>query len=628
MGDIVTSANAAFRDYVTDGVPASGDNDPVKSEIRSTFNVVENRIKIIEDLAVNGVRRSSESIRVRATANVAISTALENGDTLNGVTLATGNHVFLGSQTAPAENGIYTVVASGAASRATFADSAAELARIGFLIREGTVGAGEYWTLPLEAASITLGTTALTFAQIALATGIDAPTFMGDRNQFDSAAIIDQFECLPGGTIADRTGLNDSAVSGWIWVRGRAAITVSGLQAKDVIDPYYHFMANDKTTLLKAGQFQSSAIGSGAGEVIVVPPTAYWFRFSPRQRNAASASYGAVQVEYGARKTAYQNYSERLLTLDAKTLPHDYVPDRPEFLLFGDSITETGDVTTGELNIDAVIGGGFTGRDNWPRVALPLLGINEAYNYAEGGAHFASVAGLTTYQKMENQIALAITNGRTPDLIVIAAGTNDYSSSITVPGSYSLGSYATALAGGYEARVTGAISGTTLTVSAVASGTLAVGMRVSGTGITRGTTITALGTGSGGTGTYTVSTSQTVSSTAILAENLAISMQAMRAAFRDIATQWPIAKRFASLPIQRPDYTVEQMATWLGDIRAMAGRYGFEVIEANSRSGIVGEFESVGGAGPDLSDGLHPDASGIRKLGECIAGAIRPHLFI
>ncbi|WP_267550396.1 baseplate J/gp47 family protein [Rhizobium rhizogenes] len=63
-----------------------------------------------------------------------------------------------------------------------------------------------------------------------------------------------------------------------------------------------------------------------------------------------------------------------------------------------------------------------------------------------------------------------------------------------------------------SASFTGAVSGTTLTVSAVASGTLAVGQTISDTtgNLVIGTTITALGTGTGGTGTYTVSNSQTV----------------------------------------------------------------------------------------------------------------------
>jgi hypothetical protein len=69
------------------------------------------------------------------------------------------------------------------------------------------------------------------------------------------------------------------------------------------------------------------------------------------------------------------------------------------------------------------------------------------------------------------------------------------------------------------AIVTGAISGTTLTVSAVTSGTLRIGQTIEGTGVTDGTIIKAFGTGSGGVGTYTVSASQTVSSTTIYAMN-------------------------------------------------------------------------------------------------------------
>ena len=73
-----------------------------------------------------------------------------------------------------------------------------------------------------------------------------------------------------------------------------------------------------------------------------------------------------------------------------------------------------------------------------------------------------------------------------------------------------------------QAVFTGSISGTTLTVSAVTSGTIVVGTGITGTGVTAGTTVTALGTGTGGTGTYTVSASQTVSSTTITATGFPI----------------------------------------------------------------------------------------------------------
>ena len=71
---------------------------------------------------------------------------------------------------------------------------------------------------------------------------------------------------------------------------------------------------------------------------------------------------------------------------------------------------------------------------------------------------------------------------------------------------------------------TGAIASglTVLNVTAVASGVIQVGMLLTGTGITAGTTITALGTGTGNTGTYTVSVGQTVASTTITGQTRCI----------------------------------------------------------------------------------------------------------
>ena len=66
-----------------------------------------------------------------------------------------------------------------------------------------------------------------------------------------------------------------------------------------------------------------------------------------------------------------------------------------------------------------------------------------------------------------------------------------------------------------SATFTGSISSTTLTVTSVLSGTIAVGDAIFGLGVEQNTVVTALGTGTGGAGTYTVSNSQTVASTAI-----------------------------------------------------------------------------------------------------------------
>ena len=63
----------------------------------------------------------------------------------------------------------------------------------------------------------------------------------------------------------------------------------------------------------------------------------------------------------------------------------------------------------------------------------------------------------------------------------------------------------------------GSISGTVLTVSGSVTGTFAVGQTLFGSGVQDGTVITALGTGSGGAGTYNINNSQTVGSTTISA---------------------------------------------------------------------------------------------------------------
>ena len=67
-----------------------------------------------------------------------------------------------------------------------------------------------------------------------------------------------------------------------------------------------------------------------------------------------------------------------------------------------------------------------------------------------------------------------------------------------------------------DASFTGSISGTTLTVSAMTSGTIHNGDTVQGAGVAAGTVITSFASGTtGGVGTYTVSVSQTVASEAM-----------------------------------------------------------------------------------------------------------------
>jgi hypothetical protein len=93
------------------------------------------------------------------------------------------------------------------------------------------------------------------------------------------------------------------------------------------------------------------------------------------------------------------------------------------------------------------------------------------------------------------------------------------------------------------ATFTGSIATTTLTVTAVAAGTIAVGQVLTGANVTPGTTITALGTGTGGAGTYTITPSQTAASatiTSILPGGLGSGEQQARTGTRiDLASASP-----------------------------------------------------------------------------------------
>ena len=97
--------------------------------------------------------------------------------------------------------------------------------------------------------------------------------------------------------------------------------------------------------------------------------------------------------------------------------------------------------------------------------------------------------------------------------------------------------------------LTGSISGTTLTVTATPSGALGPGQTISGSGIASGTQITAFGTGTGGTGTYTVNNSQTVASEAMTASGIPNRTRSTRRSRRAAAMtpprstqRWPIVR--------------------------------------------------------------------------------------
>ena len=107
------------------------------------------------------------SVRVSTTANVNLTNASEiaNGRTIDGITLVTGDRVLVKHQTTASENGIYIANDAVAPTRATDANSDAEVtAGLFAFVEQGTLYGNTGWVLTSDN-PITLGTTSLLFSQ-------------------------------------------------------------------------------------------------------------------------------------------------------------------------------------------------------------------------------------------------------------------------------------------------------------------------------------------------------------------------------------------------------------------------------------------------------------------------------
>ena len=105
-----------------------------------------------------------DSVRVATTANINIATALNVGDTIDGVELEDGDRVLVKDQTTQGENGIY--IAGATPARAADANTAAELTGGTFVfVEEGTVGADNGYVFTHNGTPATFGTTAMPVAQ-------------------------------------------------------------------------------------------------------------------------------------------------------------------------------------------------------------------------------------------------------------------------------------------------------------------------------------------------------------------------------------------------------------------------------------------------------------------------------
>lgn len=129
----------------------------------------------VDGLALNLGKRAR--VRAATTANVTIATALNNGDTLDGVSLVTGDLVLVKDQSSAAQNGVYVVGASP--GRATEFDAWAEFPGSLIAIAEGTVNADTLWLCTSNDGG-TLDTTALAFTRMVIVGELIAANNLSD----------------------------------------------------------------------------------------------------------------------------------------------------------------------------------------------------------------------------------------------------------------------------------------------------------------------------------------------------------------------------------------------------------------------------------------------------------------
>ena len=191
--------------------------------------------KIYVDNLVAGLK-TRIICRVATTGNIDLTADLQNGDTLDGITLATGDKVLVKNQTTVADNGIYTVVASGTASRNTDYDSIAELAGQIVVVQEGSTHADDLFLCTTDT-SATLGVSDITFTQV-----------------FPSS----------GGTVT-QVAVADSGASEF-------TVTGSPITSSGTISLAVNSIANTKITGLGTASTQN--VGTSANNVVQLDGTA------------------------------------------------------------------------------------------------------------------------------------------------------------------------------------------------------------------------------------------------------------------------------------------------------------------------------------------------------------------
>jgi|13_taG_2_1085334.scaffolds.fasta_scaffold00285_3 hypothetical protein len=120
--------------------------------------------KLYVDNAIAGMRTRIIT-RVATTGNVNLTNGLENGDSIDGITLQTGDKILVKSNTDATENGIYICPNSGTASRDTNYDTVEELAGQMIVVQQGSTNADKIFLCTTDNSG-SIGSVDIVFSQV------------------------------------------------------------------------------------------------------------------------------------------------------------------------------------------------------------------------------------------------------------------------------------------------------------------------------------------------------------------------------------------------------------------------------------------------------------------------------
>jgi hypothetical protein len=226
--------------------------------------------------------------RAATTANITIATALNAGDSIDGVTLAAGDRVLVKDQSTGSQNGIYVVAATPVRAfdmdqDLTTAVPAEEVMGAIVYVIAGTTNGGTTWRNTNTTAP-TLGTTALTFAS--LGTGGGAPTtvdyLVGTAQAGLSAEIV--VGTTPGGEL------------GGTWASPTVDATHSGSA---------HVALGSATPLIESGSGAAGSAGASSHEDHVHPAASGSGTLTTVKDEGSNLSTAVVSLDFvGAGVTA------------------------------------------------------------------------------------------------------------------------------------------------------------------------------------------------------------------------------------------------------------------------------------------------------------------------------------